>query len=195
MEAFCDRFVLIASCLTRSLLIIPRLFICAEIAHVPEALCSNVSSLSLSLLHTHTHTLLWSGSKLVSKVDFSRGLIATLSLSLFFRSAKIDRERRRRTTARHSTVYGSRLNRSQRKKGDRDKTKGLGWNLYRARWSTGGPNEGKHTDTRPRQREERKRKGRAENQGRPRGKKTLTARLFETWMAAAGRTNRQPLKT
>ena len=79
-----DRFVLIASCLARSLLIIPRLFICAEIAHVPGAVTC-LLSFSLSSL---------SGSKLVSKVDFSRRLIATASL-LRSNSKEKERERER----------------------------------------------------------------------------------------------------
>lgn len=52
---------------------------------------------------------------------------------------------------RHSTVYGSRLNRSERKKGDRDKTKGLAWNLYRREGRGSGSKQRDQGNTRQRQ--------------------------------------------
>lgn len=134
-----DRFVLIASCLTRSLLIIPRLFICAEIAR------SRAGEMFFPLLSVGVKA---GPPRSTSRGDSSRQRPLLVLLRGVKHSRRSEKDEK---NTRHSTVYGSRLNRSERKKGDRDKTKGLAWNLYRREGRGSGSKQRDQGNTRQRQ--------------------------------------------
>lgn len=134
-----DRFVLIASCLPRSLLIIPRLFICRDCTSpvpIPPppppsrpsvGVKAGLQGRLLAGTHRDSSPLL---APLVAKEASGRGMDGSRDIRLYTREPI------------ESVVA--------RKKGDRGKTKGLGWNLYRREGRGSSGSSGGATESRTR---------------------------------------------
>lgn len=129
------------------------------------------------------------GQSWPSKVDFSRGLIATTSPPRSSSRSETRTEERERWKE-HETFDCIResIESVGAQKGRPGQNKGTRLESLSARGSgqwVQAEGSGEYSTE----------AGESRTRVEARGKKTLTWRLFESWMAAAGRTNRQPLKT